>query len=101
MTTSGNRPGSKPEKRSGRERSRRPATDIAHSGRDPENQHGFVNPPVYRGSTVLFPTLAKLEAYDDQPYKYGRYATPTVTALEDAITSLEGGAKTVLTASGY
>ena len=82
-------------------RARHPATDILHSGRDPASQHGFVNPPVYRGSTVLFPSLAKLEAYDQQPYKYGRHGTPTVAALEEAIAHLEGGARTVLTASGY
>jgi cystathionine beta-lyase len=72
-----------------------------HSGRDSATQHGFVNPPVYRGSTVLFPTMAKLEAYEQQPYRYGRYGTPTTTALEDALCRLEGGARTVLAASGY
>ena len=85
----------------GPRRPRHPATDLVHNGRDPASQYGFVNPPVYRGSTVLFPTVEKLEAYDQQPYKYGRYATPTVTALEDSIRSLEGGARTILTASGY
>jgi cysteine-S-conjugate beta-lyase len=91
MTKSGNGP----------RRPRHPATNLVHDGRDPASQYGFVNPPVYRGSTVLFPTVEKLEAYDQQPYKYGRYATPTVTALEDSIRSLEGGARTILTASGY
>ncbi len=78
---------------------RRPATTIVHAGRDPRGNHGFVNPPVYRGSTVLFPSVAALESRD-QPYTYGRRGTPTVTALEDAIRQLEGGDKTVLTASG-
>jgi len=84
----------------GSRRSRRPATEILHSGRDPATQHGFVNPPVYRGSTVLFPTLEELKKYD-QAYTYGRRGTPTVRALEDAIARLEGGARTVLTPSGY
>lgn len=78
---------------------RRPATTVVHTGRDPANTHGFVNPPVYRGSTVLFPTVAALENRD-QPYTYGRHGTPTVTALGDAIKTLEGGALTVLTSSG-
>ncbi len=52
------------------------ATDLIHHGRDPFAQHGFVNPPVYRGSTVLFPTLKDLKART-QPYTYGRRATPT------------------------
>jgi cystathionine beta-lyase len=85
----------------GSRRPRRPATEILHSGRDPAAQHGFVNPPVYRGSTVLFPTLEKLETREQAPFTYGRYGTPTVAALEDAIARLEGGARTVLTASGY
>ncbi len=79
---------------------RKPATDVVHSGRDPAQQHGFVNPPVYRGSTVLFPTLEKLESRD-QPYTYGRRGTPTVKALEEALTKLEGGHDTKLTSSGY
>ena len=75
------------------------ATQIVHHGRHPEDQHGFVNTPVYRGSTVLFPTLAKIKSRD-QAYTYGRRATPTTHALEDAITDLAGGASTILTSSG-
>jgi len=82
-------------------KSRHPATEIIHAGRHPAEQHGFVNPPVYRGSTVLFPTLDALEAYDRQPFKYGRHGTPTTAALEEALVQLEGGQRTVLTASGY
>jgi cystathionine beta-lyase len=89
----------KPKTSSGR--TRHPKTQILHSGRDPAAQHGFVNPPVYRGSTVLFPTLDALDAYDDQPFKYGRHGTPTTAALEAAICELEGGQRTLLTASGY
>ena len=77
----------------------RPATKVVHSGRNPEAQHGFVNTPVYRGSTVLFPTLAELKSRQ-QPYTYGRRATPTTRALEEAITSIAGGAATILTSSG-
>jgi len=79
---------------------RRPATDVVHKGRDPQAQHGFVNPPVYRGSTVLFPTVEELFARR-QPYTYGRRSTPTVKALEEAIAAIEGGAVTTLTSSGY
>lgn len=83
----------------GKRRKRRPATDVVHLGRDPAAQHGFVNTPVYRGSTVLFPTLHDLQART-QPYTYGRRATPTTRALEEAMTSLAGGAETILTSSG-
>ncbi|RYE69090.1 MAG: cystathionine beta-lyase, partial [Rhizobiaceae bacterium] len=30
-------------------------TRLAHIGNDPRAYHGFVNPPVVKGSTVLFP----------------------------------------------
>lgn len=36
-----------------------PETQVVHLGRAPFDNQGFVNPPVYRGSTVLFPTLEK------------------------------------------
>jgi len=78
----------------------RPATEVVHSGRDPHDCYGFVNPPVYRGSTVLFPTVEKLWKRD-QPYAYGRTSTPTVAALEEAIARVEGGEATASTASGY
>lgn len=80
-------------------RGRRPATDLVHLGRDPATQHGFVNTPVYRGSTVLFPTFEALKKRT-QPYTYGRRATPTTRALEDALTDLAGGEATILLPSG-
>lgn len=79
---------------------RAPATEVIHLGREPFAHHGFVNTPVYRGSTVLYPTLESLEA-KSQPYTYGRRGTPTVCALQDALTQIAGGADTKLTASGY
>ena len=78
----------------------KPATEVIHRGRDPSANHGFVNPPAYRGSTVLFPTVAELKAYR-APFTYGRRGTPTTKALEEAIAKIEGGAATILTASGY
>ncbi len=77
-----------------------PATKVVHSGRSPHDNFGFVNPPVYRGSTVLFKTADKLWNRA-QPYTYGRTSTPTVQALEEAIADVEGGAACALTASGY
>jgi cysteine-S-conjugate beta-lyase len=74
-------------------------TRLAHAGREPARQHGFVNTPIYRGSTVLFPTMASLEA-NAQDFTYGRLGTPTVKALEEAIAEIEGGHRTLLTPSG-
>jgi cystathionine beta-lyase len=76
-----------------------PGTEVVHLGRAPFEHHGFVNPPVYRGSTVLFKSLEAIKSRK-QPYTYGRRATPTTRALEEAITHLEGGAATILTSSG-
>ena len=77
----------------------KPGTRLAHVGRDPSHFHGFVNTPIYRGSTILFPTAAALEA-NDQEFTYGRLGTPTVKALAEAIAELEGGHATLLTPSG-
>ena len=74
-------------------------TRLAHAGRNPAEQHGFVNTPIYRGSTVIFPTMACLEA-SAQAFTYGRLGTPTVESLQDAIAELEGGYRTLLTPSG-
>ena len=82
-----------------RTRKQKDLTRLAHAGREPARQHGFVNTPIYRGSTVLFPSVAALEA-NDQDFTYGRLGTPTVKALETAIAELEGGHRTLLTPSG-
>ena len=74
-------------------------TELTHLGRSPEDQHGFVNPPIYRGSTVLFPTAQNL-LKNDQEFTYGRRGTPQVRAFERALAHLEGGADAVLTPSG-
>jgi len=80
-------------------KTRERATEIVHAGRDPAAQHGFVNTPVYRGSTVLFKDMASLEA-GNAAYTYGRKGTPTMRALEEALCGLEGAHRTFLTASG-
>ena len=83
----------------GKGKRRRTATEIVHKGRDPFAHHGFVNPPVYRGSTVLFKSLEAFEKRQ-QRYTYGRRGTPTTEALEAAICSLEGGHRTMLSSNG-
>lgn len=82
-----------------RTRKQKDETRLVHAGREPARQHGFVNTPIYRGSTVLFPSVAALEA-NDQDFTYGRLGTPTVKALEEAIAELEGGHRSLLTPSG-
>src|SRR3974377_1180798 len=36
----------------------KPETRLVHAGRDPDEHFGFVNPPGYPASTVLYPTAA-------------------------------------------
>lgn len=74
-------------------------TVITHSGSDPSSHHGFVNTPVYRGSTVVFPDVQTMSR-GAQDYQYGRWGNPTTAALTEAITTLEGAAGTVLCPSG-
>ena len=75
-------------------------TKLVHAGRNPEEQFGFVNTPIYRGSTVLQPTLAELEARHSKRFTYGTHGTPTTEALEKAWSEIAGAAGTVLTPSG-
>lgn len=76
-----------------------PATLVTQAGRDPSAHFGFVNPPIYRGSTVLFPSVEAIETLD-QPYTYGTKGTPTTRALERAWSEIAGAADTVLVPSG-
>ncbi len=67
----------------------KPATRLVTGGRDSQSNHGFVNPPVYHASTVLYPTAEDQVAHRSR-YQYGRRGTPTSEALENAIADLEG-----------
>ncbi|SMQ63553.1 cystathionine beta-lyase [Devosia lucknowensis] len=74
-------------------------TLLTHAGRSPDDQFGFVNTPVYRGSTVLFKTLAELDA-QSQRFLYGRAGNPTTESVEAVVTALEGAYRTKLVPSG-
>ena len=74
-------------------------TKLVHSGRKPSEQSGFVNTPIYRGSTVLFPTLDDLMARR-MPFTYGTQGSPTTQALETAWTELAGAKGTVIVPTG-
>jgi cystathionine beta-lyase len=70
-------------------RPRRSETKVVTGGRDPMSYHGFVNPPVYHASTVLYPSAEDFLAHRAR-YQYGRRGTPTTEALELALQELEG-----------
>lgn len=82
-----------------------PTTQCVYLGREESGHSGFVNPPVYRGSTFLYSTLAafndaKKDRFNPQGVSYGRYGTPTSNALEQAIAKLEGGYGAMTVSSG-
>ena len=74
-------------------------TRLVHAGRAPFENHGFVNTPIYRGSTVLYPNVEELYARR-QRYVYGTKGTPTTDSLEEAWSELCGAVGTVLAPSG-
>src|SRR5262245_49619320 len=74
-----------------------------HAGNLPHRNHGVINPPVYRASTILYPDVATLEQVNKDRLSrtsYGRYGTPTVSALEEAVTALEGGGRAIVVSTG-
>lgn len=74
-------------------------TRLVTAGRNPDEQFGFINTPVYRGSTVLYPTMDAL-VHRKARYTYGTKGTPTIASLESAWTDLTGAAGTIIVPSG-
>ena len=82
---------------------RKPATLAAHLGRAPRKWLGAVNTPVFRASTILFPSVADLDSAATGEYaeiSYGLHGLPTVTDLQAAIAELEGGHAALAVPSG-
>lgn len=77
----------------------KPETVAVQAGRMSAEHFGAVNTPVYRASTILYETLASLEAAD-VPYTYGRKRTPSSHSFEEAVNALEGGARAIVAPSG-
>ena len=78
-------------------------TKLVTGGRRRDWRGQLVNPPVHRGSTVLFDEVAELRGRRPEPgsYYYGLHGTPTQWALREALAELEpGAAGTALTSSG-
>ena len=74
---------------------KKPETRLVEAGRRKEWTAGIVNPPVWRASTILFDSVADMEAANpprDGTLHYGRNGTPTSWALCQALTELEPGA---------
>ncbi len=79
-------------------------TRLSHNGRAGTHVHGFVNPPVYRGSTVLYPDMAARRASGskrlEQALIYGVMGTPTHWPLENVVADIEGGTRCQIVNSG-
>jgi cysteine-S-conjugate beta-lyase len=87
-----------------KKRGARPETRLVESGRREEWTLGLVSPAVWRASTILFDSVADMEAANpprEGRLHYGRNGTPTHWALCEALTELEpGAALTLLYPSG-
>jgi cystathionine beta-lyase len=79
-------------------------TRLVHGGRAGTKTHGYVNPKLVRGSTVLYPDIATKQALGkkrlEQVELYGLYGTETHFALEKIIAEIEGGSHCQIVGSG-
>ena len=81
-------------------------TTLTHTGRKTKHEHGFVNPPLHRGSTVLTPTVAERQAAQARARKgerlltYGLGGSETHWALADVMAEVEGGTRCFIVCSG-
>ena len=79
-------------------------TRLSHLGRAGTRAHGFVNPPLQRGSTVLYPTMQERRAAAgnrlEQALVYGIMGSETHFALENMIADIEGGTRCQIVSSG-
>lgn len=77
-------------------------TRCVHAGTK-EDPNGAVVTPIYQTSTFKFRDCdhgASLFKGEEEGYIYTRMRNPTVEAMEDAVTALEGGFKSIGCASG-
>ena len=68
-----------------------------HAGVTPDPVTGAILTPIYQTTTYV---QESVDRYLEKGYSYSRSSNPTVVALEDRITALEGGAGTACFATG-
>jgi cystathionine gamma-synthase/methionine-gamma-lyase len=80
------------------------ATLLVHEGeRKAKLAAAPVSTPIYASSTFTYDSMAEIDqvfAGEKPGYVYTRHGNPTVTALEDALRKIEGGAASCAYASG-
>ena len=78
-------------------------TKLTKIGRDPKKNKGYINPGIYKGSTLIFNDFKSYikdrDRKDDVAY-YGINTNPTCNKFERAISKLYGASDTVATPSG-
>ena len=93
-----------PDDQAPRSRPQALATRLSHAGRAGTRVRGFVNPPLLRGSTMLYPSCQERHAAGatrlDQAPNYGVMGNATHHALEDVIAEIEGGTRCQIVSSG-
>ena len=93
-----------PDDQAPRSRPQAWATRLSHAGRAGTRVRGFVNPPLLRGSTMLYPSvqerLASGASRLDQAPNYGVMGSATHHALEDVVAEIEGGTRCQIVSSG-
>lgn len=79
-------------------------TRLVRMGRTRTDEQSFVNPPLERGSSVLFPSIGARDAVRQRPYDqvltYGLKGGQTHFHLEDAIAEIEGGSRCQIVSTG-
>src|SRR5207244_4081483 len=88
-----------------RPRHYRKDTLLTHLGRNPEAQHGAINPPVYHASTILSKNMEEWENRRDPRrhfgvVRYGLSGTPTTFALEELLARIGGRYRAAIVGSG-
>ena len=80
-----------------------PQTLAIHAGDRPDPVTGASSPNIVMSSTFVTEKPEGFSAHElteDSPFVYGRWANPTVKALEDKLAALEGAEAAVCFASG-
>ena len=78
-------------------------TAILHSDRSKPIEHGSLHKPIHNSVAFRYADardLARVFQGELPGYSYGRQGTPTTSALEDKITTMEGGIATVSFSTG-
>jgi cystathionine beta-lyase len=80
------------------------ATQTSHVGRAGTRVNGFVNPPVLRGSTMLYTSCEDRRSRSgdrlERGFLYGTAGNPTHHALEDMVAAIEGGTRCQIVSTG-